>query len=123
MQGLSLQRRRKRDRRRMKIETNYKKLTLTETIERLKGMTYTQQPYLYNNEAIFSAIDYLTREITDATPIPDEYIKLGAKIALQGVKEEINNITEEMTRKGVDTKYFEPIKAFVDDRLAESEEK
>ena len=106
----------------MKIETNYKKLTLTETIERLKGMTYTQQPYLYNNEAIFSAIDYLTREITDATPIPDEYIKLGAKIALQGVKEEINNITEEMTRKGVDTKYFEPIKAFVDDRLAESEE-
>lgn len=110
----------------MKNKFNYKKLTLAETIERLKGMTYTQQPYLYNNEAIFSAIDYLTRGITDATPIPDgtinEYIELGAKIALQGAKEEINNITEEMTRKGVDTKYFEPIKAFVDDRLAESEE-
>ena len=48
-------------------------------------------------------------------------IELGAKIALQGVKEKINNITEEMTRKGIDTKYFEPIKAFVDDRLAECE--
>ena len=51
----------------------------------------------------------------------NEYMELGAKIALQGVKEKINNITEEMTRKGIDTKYFEPIKAFVDDRLAECE--
>lgn len=47
--------------------------------------------------------------------------ELGAKIALQGVKEKINDITEEMTRKGIDTKYFELIKAFVDDRLAECE--
>lgn len=51
----------------------------------------------------------------------DDNMELGAKIALQGVKEKINNITEEMTRKGIDTKYFEPIKAFIDDRLAECE--
>ena len=50
-----------------------------------------------------------------------EDIELGAKIALQGVKEKINNITEEMTRKGIDTKYFESIKAFINDRLAECE--
>ena len=50
-----------------------------------------------------------------------ENLKLGAKIALQGVKEEINNITEEMARKGIDTKYFKPLKAFVDDRLEECE--
>ena len=48
-------------------------------------------------------------------------MKLGIKIALQGVKEKINNITEEMARKGIDTKYFNPLKVFIEDRLTECE--
>lgn len=43
----------------MKIEFNYEDLTLTETIERLKKMMSTQQPYRYNNETIYNAINYL----------------------------------------------------------------
>lgn len=43
----------------MKIETDYKKLTLEETIERLKEMVGTQQPYRYNDETIYNAINYL----------------------------------------------------------------
>lgn len=43
----------------MTIELNYKELTLTETIERLKEMAGTQQPYRYNNETIYNAINYL----------------------------------------------------------------
>jgi hypothetical protein len=43
----------------MKIELNYKELTLTETIERLKEMVHTQQPYRYNDETIYNAINYL----------------------------------------------------------------
>lgn len=43
----------------MKIELNYKELTLTETIERLKEMVQTQQPYRYNDETIYNAINYL----------------------------------------------------------------
>lgn len=43
----------------MMIKLNYKELTLTETIERLKEMMGTQQPYRYNNETIYNAINYL----------------------------------------------------------------
>ncbi len=43
----------------MKIEVNYKMLTLEETIERLKEMLGTQQPYRYNDETICNAINYL----------------------------------------------------------------
>lgn len=43
----------------MKIEFNYKDLTITETIERLKKMVQTQQPYRYNDETIYNAINYL----------------------------------------------------------------
>lgn len=50
----------------MKIETDYKKLTLTETIERLKEMASTQQPYRYNDETICNAIDYLNVMKTNA---------------------------------------------------------
>lgn len=43
----------------MTRELNYKELTLAETIERLKEMIGTQQPYRYNNETIYNAINYL----------------------------------------------------------------
>lgn len=43
----------------MKIAIDYKELTLTETIERLKEMVQTQQPYQYNDETI-----YITLSIT-----------------------------------------------------------
>lgn len=43
----------------MKIEINYKELTLGETIKRLKEMVSTQQPYRYNDETLFNAINYL----------------------------------------------------------------
>lgn len=43
----------------MKIAIDYKELTLTETIERLKEMVQTQQPYRYNDETIYNAINYL----------------------------------------------------------------
>lgn len=45
----------------MQIVTDYKELTLTETIERLKEMVKTQQPYRYNDETIYNAIKYLRR--------------------------------------------------------------
>lgn len=50
----------------MNIETDYKKLTLKETIERLKGMASTLQPYRYNDETIYNAINYLNTIKTNA---------------------------------------------------------
>ena len=43
----------------MTIELNYKELTLAETIERLKEVVQTQQPYRHNDETIYNAINYL----------------------------------------------------------------
>ena len=49
-------------------------------------------------------------------------IKFGILLALQGIKEQIENITTEMKRKGIDTKYFEPLKSYIEDRISECEE-
>ena len=83
-------------------------MTLTETIERLKKMLSTQQPYLYNDETIFSAIDYLTRGITDATSIPDGATNgdaLMAMFPLITVKEK-NNGYDVYFGIGTDTQFF-----------------
>jgi hypothetical protein len=79
------------------------------------------QPLFEMNKAICKRIKALPSVTEEEGEQETEQMELGVKIALQGVKEKINNITEEMTRKGIDTKYFAPIKAFVDDRLAECE--
>lgn len=48
----------------------------------------------------------------------NEDMKLGAVIALQGVKEEIDTILAELLRKGIEEpKGFSVIKAYVEDEL------
>ena len=47
-------------------------------------------------------------------------IDLGMRIALTGVKEQINTITEELSRKGIDApKGFSVLSEYVEDRLKE----
>lgn len=47
-------------------------------------------------------------------------IDLGMRIALTGVKEQINTITEELSRKGIDMpKGFSVLSGYVEDRLKE----
>ena len=47
-------------------------------------------------------------------------IDLGMRIALTGVKEQINTVTEELSRKGIDTpKGFSVLSGYVEDRLNE----
>lgn len=49
-------------------------------------------------------------------------IDLGMRIALTGVKEQISTITEELSRKGIDTpKGFSVLSGYVEDRLKELE--
>lgn len=49
----------------------------------------------------------------------NEDMKLGMLIAYQSVKEEISTIKAELERKGIETKYFSTIEAFVEDNLNE----
>lgn len=50
----------------------------------------------------------------------NEYMKNGAIIALQGVKEEIDTIIAELKRKGIDKpKGFSVLKGYVEDRMKE----
>lgn len=47
-------------------------------------------------------------------------IDLGMRIALIGVKEQISTITEELSRKGIDTqKGFSVLSGYVEDRIKE----
>ncbi len=49
-------------------------------------------------------------------------MKSGAIIALQGVKEEIDNIVAELSRKGInEPKGFSILKGYVDDRISDFE--
>lgn len=51
----------------------------------------------------------------------NDEMKLGAIIALQGVKEEIDTIITELKRKGFDEpKGFSVLKGYVEDRIAEA---
>lgn len=43
----------------MQIVTDYKDLTVEETINRLRDMLSTTQPYRYNDETIVNAINFL----------------------------------------------------------------
>lgn len=50
----------------------------------------------------------------------NEEMKAGAIIALQGVKEEIDTITEELKRKGFEEpKGFSVLKGYIKDRMNE----
>ena len=52
----------------------------------------------------------------------NEDMKIGAILALQGVKEEINTIIVELKRKGFDEpKGFSTLKGYVDDRINDFE--
>ncbi|WP_158564459.1 hypothetical protein [Agathobacter rectalis] len=49
-------------------------------------------------------------------------MKLGMKIAYQGVKEEMETIVAELTRKGIEKpKGFSALEQFIKDRLSECE--
>ena len=47
----------------------------------------------------------------------NEDIELGMIIAYQSVKEELHTIKIELERKGIETKYFSTMEAFVEDNL------
>ncbi len=52
----------------------------------------------------------------------NENMKNGAIIALQGVKEEIDTIITELSRKGInEPKGFSVLKGYVDDRISDFE--
>lgn len=50
----------------------------------------------------------------------NEDMKIGAILALQGVKEEIDNILAELKRKGIEEpKGFSVLKGYVEDRICD----